>query len=289
MFSSHLVRRLCMVAAAALAVTMFVSSPSFSSVSSAHGGGGHHKNRAQLTVRTADGRLKGTESDGARAFLGVPYAAPPVYDLRFAPPQPAQPWRGVRDATRQAPACIQFQPSGVRNSQAVSEDCLYLDIYTPAHIRRGAKLPVVFWLHGGGNTQGTGVIYGGQRFATLTNSIFVSINYRLGAFGFLALPQLDGASAGSYGLLDQIAALKWSPTTSRRSAAMRTTSPSTVSRPAAKRSATCWLRRWPPDCSSGPSWKAILAWGTIRARSRRRRRPASSTPRPRAAPIRPRS
>jgi para-nitrobenzyl esterase len=159
-------------------------------------------------VKTADGWLRGTVSQGAREFLGVPYAAPPVYDLRFAPPQPVQHWSGIRSATVQGPACIQFQPTGVRNSQATSEDCLYLDIYTPAGARPGGNLPVVFWMHGGAHTQGTGVIYGGQRFATLTNSIFVSINYRLGAYGFLALPQF-GQGSGNYGLLDEIAALKW--------------------------------------------------------------------------------
>jgi para-nitrobenzyl esterase len=163
---------------------------------------------AQLTVRTEEGWLRGTVSQGAREFLGVPYAAPPVYDLRFAPPQPARPWSGVRPATVQGPACVQFQPSGVTNSQATSEDCLYLDIYTPRGARAGDNLPVVFWMHGGGHTQGTGVIYGGQRFATLTHSIFVSINYRLGAYGFLALPQF-GQGSGNYGLLDEIAALKW--------------------------------------------------------------------------------
>ena len=165
----------------------------------------------QLLVHTADGSLKGTVSQGVREFFGVPYAAPPVYDLRFAPPQPVQPWTGVRSATVQGPACIQFQISGVKNNQATSEDCLYLDIYTPRNARPGDKLPVVFWMHGGGNTQGTGVIYGGQRFASLTNSIFVSINYRLGAYGWLALPQLaaSGLGPGNYGLLDQIAALKW--------------------------------------------------------------------------------
>jgi para-nitrobenzyl esterase len=100
----------------------------------------------------------------------------------------------------------------VRNSQATSEDCLYLDIYTPAGARPGDRLPVVFWMHGGGFTQGTGVIYSGQRFSSLTNAIFVSINYRLGAYGYLALSELNSASphaAGNYGLLDQIAALKW--------------------------------------------------------------------------------
>ncbi len=178
------------------------------SAHAATGQAGAASGQPQLTVQTKDGRLHGTVSQGAREFLGVPYAAPPVYNLRFAPPQPMRPWGGVRSATIQGPACVQFQPSGVKNGQATSEDCLYLDIYTPKNARPGDKLPVVFWMHGGAHTQGTGVIYGGQRFATLTNSIFVSVNYRLGAYGFLALPQF-GAGSGNYGLLDEIAALRW--------------------------------------------------------------------------------
>lgn len=166
----------------------------------------------QLLAHIGDGWLRGTVSQGAREFLGVPYAAPPVYRLRFAPPHPVQPWSGVRSAMAPGPACTQFQPSGVRSNQVTSEDCLNLDIYTPAGARPGDNLPVLFWMHGGANTQGTGVIYGGQRIASLTHSIFVSINYRLGAFGFLALRQLAAASrlgTGDYGLLDQIAALRW--------------------------------------------------------------------------------
>ena len=162
----------------------------------------------ELVAHVSDGSLRGTVSQGVREFLGIPYAAPPVHGLRFAPPQPARPWSGVRSATAHGPACIQFQPMGVRNNQATSEDCLYLDIYTPAAARPGDNLPVVFWIHGGNFTEGTGVAYGGQRFTSLTNSIFVSINYRLGAYGYLALSQF-GDGSGDYGLLDQIAALKW--------------------------------------------------------------------------------
>ena len=164
---------------------------------------------AQLQVKVSDGWLRGTVSQGVREFLGVPYAAPPV---RFAPPQPARPWHGVRSATAHGPACIQFATGGLLAGTATSEDCLYLDIYTPAGARPGDKLPVLFWIHGGNFTEGSGVIYGGQQFASLTNSIFVSINYRLGVDGFLALSQLESASpqgTGDYGLLDQIAALKW--------------------------------------------------------------------------------
>jgi para-nitrobenzyl esterase len=199
----NLLKRFGVVAVIALTSAFLLSAPG---TSSAAGGPG-----PQLAVHTGDGWLQGTTSDDAREFLGVPYAAPPVYDLRFAPPAPVQPWHGTRDATKQAPACIQFQPSGVRNNQATSEDCLYLDVYTPSDARPGDKLPVLFWMHGGGNTQGTGVIYGGQRIASLTHSIFVSINYRLGAYGWLTLPQLADSrfGPGNYGLLDQIAALKW--------------------------------------------------------------------------------
>lgn len=123
-----------------------------------------------VLVRVSDGWLRGTVSQGAREFLGVPCAAPPVHDLRFAPPQPARPWSGVRSATAHGPACVQFQPMGVPTGQATSEDCLYLDIYTPPSARPGDNLPVLFWIHGGNFTEGSGVLYGGQRFASLTKS-----------------------------------------------------------------------------------------------------------------------
>lgn len=168
---------------------------------------------ATKVVRTADGVVRGTRVGAAEAFLRLPYAAPPVKDLRFAPPAPAAPWRGVRDASRQGPACLQFQPGGVRETQATSEDCLYLDLYRPRATKRSAKLPVIVWIHGGGYTQGTGVIYGGQTLAERTGSVVVSINYRVGALGYLALKQLDAENpstgSGNWGLLDQIAALTW--------------------------------------------------------------------------------
>jgi len=183
-----------------------------SSVAAAWPAGGDHGS-ASMLVKTSTGLLRGTEVGSSDAFLGVPYAAPPVNDLRFAPPAPAASWRGVRDASRQAPACLQFQPGGVRETQATNEDCLYLDIYRPHGANRRATLPVIVWVHGGGFTQGTGVIYGGQTLAARTNSIVVSINYRVGALGYLALAQLDqqyrAAGSGNWGLLDQIAALKW--------------------------------------------------------------------------------
>jgi len=164
-------------------------------------------------VKAPAGKLRGIGVDGADAFLGVPYAAPPVNSRRFAPPAPPAKWKGIRDARQQSPACLQFAPGGVRETQATSEDCLYLDVYRPHDVSRRAKLPVIVWVHGGGFTQGTGVIYGGQTLASRTRSVVVSINYRLGALGFLASRQLDARNpsvgSGNWAMLDQIAALTW--------------------------------------------------------------------------------
>lgn len=163
-------------------------------------------------VITGQGRLAGQAHDRAEEFLGVPYATPPLGDLRFRPPRQAARWSGTRDATRQAPACTQFSPFGLRDPGAVNEDCLYLDVYRPRHTRPGDRLPVLFWIHGGGYSQGTGSQFGGRTMAELTGSVVVSINYRLGQLGYLAAPELirdNTLGSGSYGLMDQIAALDW--------------------------------------------------------------------------------
>jgi para-nitrobenzyl esterase len=169
--------------------------------------------QAGPVVMTRSGALRGVPLGGAQAFLGIPFAKPPLKQLRFRAPRPPARWRGVRDATDLPPACLQFQPTGVREGQAVSEDCLYLDLYRPRGARVRQKLPVLVWFHGGGWTQGTGVIYGGQTMAQLTHTIVISINYRLGALGWLALPQLDAEQprtrSGNYATLDQVQALKW--------------------------------------------------------------------------------
>lgn len=163
-------------------------------------------------AQTQSGLVRGVAKSNFQEFLGVPYAAPPVRDLRFAPPAAPKSWPGVRAADRQSPACLQFQPSGVREEQATSEDCLYLDVYRPSHVAKNAKLPVMVWFHGGGNTQGTGVIYGGGTMANKTGTIVISINYRLGALGFLAHPALSAVTpggSGNYGAMDQLASLRW--------------------------------------------------------------------------------
>ena len=197
-------RALTRIAACVAAATCAI----FSLLPSPAGATAGHSSVVQIDA----GALRGTRIGAADAFLGVPYAAPPVKALRFAPPQPPARWHGVQDATRQAPACLQFAPGGIRETQATSEDCLYLDLYRPSRSARGDR-PVIVWMHGGGYTQGTGVIYGGETLAALTDSIVISLNYRLGALGYLALDQLDAENpstgSGNWGLLDQIAALNW--------------------------------------------------------------------------------
>jgi len=173
---------------------------------------GAPRSAAQPPAVTSSGLLAGQPLDGAQAFLGIPYAAPPTGARRFRAPQPPAHWDGIRQATQQAPACLQFSPFGLSDPQNVSEDCLYLDVYRPAGAVPGARLPVIFWMHGGAYSQGTGTQFGGQTLARLTNTVVVSINYRLGQLGYLALPQFDQegtTGSGTWGLQDQIAALTW--------------------------------------------------------------------------------
>jgi para-nitrobenzyl esterase len=157
------------------------------------------------------GAVRGIATGAGDAFLGLPYAAPPTGDLRWRPPRPPAGWHGVRDATRFAPSCPQptqnnpFVPPG-----ALSEDCLYLNVYTPA-LHGHAARPVLVWIHGGGLTEDGARNYDGSKLAA-DGTVVVTINYRLGALGFLAHPALaartDG-SAGNYGLMDQREALRW--------------------------------------------------------------------------------
>lgn len=163
-------------------------------------------------VSVAQGALRGRAHDGAQEFIGVPYAAAPVGEFRLRAPRPPARWNGMREAVAQAPACLQFSPFGLRDPRAVSEDCLYLDVYRPRRARAGDRLPVVFWMHGGAYSQGTGTQFGGRTMAELTDSIVISVNYRLGQLGYLGLPELgreNGLRSGSFGLMDQIQALRW--------------------------------------------------------------------------------
>lgn len=173
--------------------------------------GRHAHVHGGLTVGTQNGFVRGFAAGSVDKFLGIPYAAPPVGKLRWRAPQPPASWHGVRDATTLPPACAQLANSNGPRSE--SEDCLYLSVYRPAGVRLGARLPVMFWIHGGGLTTGTGNQHDGTLMATTNHMMVVSINYRLGVFGFLALPALSAEApdhaSGDYGLLDQQAALRW--------------------------------------------------------------------------------
>ncbi|MFD8579928.1 carboxylesterase/lipase family protein [Streptomyces virginiae] len=187
---------------------LLASAPSIAAAPAAAAPGGPPR----PTVAVAQGALRGQARDGAEEFLGVPYAAPPVGTGRLRAPRPPARWHGVREAIRPAPACLQFSPFGLADPQAVSEDCLYLDVYRPRTARPGARLPVILWMHGGAYSQGTGTQFGGRTMAELTGSVVVSINYRLGQLGYLTLPELsreNGLRSGSFGLMDQVEALRW--------------------------------------------------------------------------------
>ena len=176
--------------------------------------GAHNYEPPRVTIDT--GTLEGLDTAGVMVFRGIPYAAPPVGDLRWKPPQPARPWTGVRPAVQLGHNCIQHQPYSDIDPFAagVSEDCLYLNVWTSSVDARAPKRPVMVWIHGGGFFAGFGgeERHNGARLAQ-KGAVVVTLNYRLGAFGFLAHPTLASESprhaAGNYGLLDQIAALHW--------------------------------------------------------------------------------
>ena len=160
-----------------------------------------------LIVSTADGKLQGKHAEGIDQFLGVPYAAPPVGPLRWQAPRPARPWSGVRSATSYGNRCPQLASgNGPRED---TENCLYLNVFTPAH---GRGLPVLVMIHGGGLVNGAGDQHDGSLIVNTDHIVVVSFNYRLGVFGFLDVPGLGTApltAHGNYGLLDQMAALRW--------------------------------------------------------------------------------
>ena len=164
-------------------------------------------NTGNRIVATADGRLRGQAAGTIDEFLGIPYAAPPVGPLRWRPPQPAAHWTGVRPATKFGPHCPQTgSPFGLAS---MSENCLFLNVYAPAGSLRGS-LPVMVWIHGGDLTAGESNDYNPAGLVR-DGTVVVTINYRLGALGFLADPALKSpnGSSGDYGLMDQQAALRW--------------------------------------------------------------------------------
>ena len=163
-------------------------------------------------VNTGAGSVSGIDENGLRMYRGIPYAAPPTGDLRWRPPAPVQAWNGTRDATAFSAICPQPSTSNP-TAGGMSEDCLYLNVWTPAKSAND-KLPVMVFIHGGAFAEGTGSdpLYNGTALAK-KGVVIVTLNYRMGALGFLAHPQLSNESSenssGNYGILDQIAAMKW--------------------------------------------------------------------------------
>ncbi|MFC8519802.1 carboxylesterase/lipase family protein [Streptomyces sp. NPDC057257] len=166
---------------------------------------------SSLVVRTDAGKVRGDSRTGYDQWLGIPYAADPVGRNRWRSPQPVAKWSGVRDASAFADRCAQNSGWDPGYEKTItSEDCLALNVYVPDQAKAAA--PVVVWIHGGGNTGGAGQDTDPRRFVEQTGAIVVTVNYRLGALGFLNLPQLQAESGngpGNYGLLDQQAALRW--------------------------------------------------------------------------------
>jgi para-nitrobenzyl esterase len=202
------VRRAALFAVSAVSVAATVITAGAGSAVASPASGG-----ANPVVRIDGGLIRGVDAAGVNSFRGLPYAAPPTGNLRWRPPQPASSWSGVRDATQFGPGCPQstvnnpFLPPGT-----ISEDCLNLNVYTQALPGSGGGgRPVLVWIHGGGLVQDGGRNYDGAKLAA-DGTVVVTINYRLGALGFLAHPALasrPGGPAGNYGLMDQQAALRW--------------------------------------------------------------------------------
>jgi para-nitrobenzyl esterase len=170
---------------------------------------------AMAAVRIDSGLVQGVQAGGLTVYRGVPFAAPPVGALRWREPSPVTPWPGVRRADRFAPACMQTGVSMPgETAPRVSEDCLYLNIWTPRRTPRSAPLPVIVWIYGGGFSNGSAAmpLYWGDQLAR-KGAVVVTVAYRVGPFGFLALPALTAESphrsSGNYGIEDQIAALAW--------------------------------------------------------------------------------
>ena len=165
-------------------------------------------------AKVKEGELEGVVKEGVSMFKGVPFAAPPVGELRWKAPQPAKPWEGVRKADTFAAAPMQsgLLAAVMGGMGRRSEDCLYLNVWTPAK-SPDERLPVMVWIYGGGFMSGltSSPMYDGMKFAQ-KGVVLVSIAYRVGPFGFLAHPELSkesGKGSGCYGIQDQVAALRW--------------------------------------------------------------------------------
>jgi para-nitrobenzyl esterase len=187
---------------------------------SSAGAGGSSEPSSPTRVTIADGALEGATDGNTVKFLGIPFAKPPIGDLRWKAPQKNDTWSGVRDASNFGKRCAQVESTTLMNAASEDEDCLYLNVWTP-NASAKTPLPVMLWIHGGGNVNGSasepvpyanaGTFYSGRSLAE-KGVVVVTFNYRLGVFGFLAHPELSaekGGSPGNQGLLDQTAAMQW--------------------------------------------------------------------------------
>ncbi len=188
-------------------VRLFTAVAGLSVVAACASATGPASNSRQPVAHTSSGAVAGAHiGRDLQRFNAIPYAAPPTGTLRWQPPKPVHAWKGVKDGTRTAPRCPQNANPADSNPASTTEDCLYLNVTAPRTVPAGQRLPVMVWLHGGGFTQGAGGDYDTQRLAD-AGAVVVTINYRLGIFGFLGHPALNGS--GAFGLLDQQAALRW--------------------------------------------------------------------------------
>ena len=199
-------------AACALGLALVVSAGSLAAAGSFGPASPAHPVRPvkpqSLIVTTDKGQVEGRTTGIVDQWLGIPYAQPPTGALRWAPPQAVTPWTGVRSALSYGGRCAQLASGN--GPRIDNEDCLYLNVYAPSVIPAGKQLPVMFMIHGGGLTTGAGDQQDGTQLVQSDGIIVVSVNYRLGPFGFLDLPGLSGSvSDGNFGLLDQETALGW--------------------------------------------------------------------------------
>ena len=227
-------------------------------------------------VRLDAGLVSGVagKADGVRVFRGIPYAAPPIGELRWRAPQPVARWDGVRKADAFGPLCM--QASAAPQPVSMSEDCLYLNVFTAA-TRAGEKRPVMVWLHPGGYTSGSGSqpAYDGETFAG-KGVVIVTINYRLGALGFFSHPELTaegkGRGAANQAFLDQLAALGWVKRNIGVFGGMRGMSPCSAARLVRPASRTSWPRRLPRVSSRKRFRRAVRGWGCPSRRCARSRK-----------------
>lgn len=160
---------------------------------------------------TQEGTVEGVYKNGAAVFLGIPYAEPPVGDLRWEPPKRKDAWKSILKATAFGPTCAQITTLGVFAGPANNnEDCLYLNVFSPnVESAAQSKLPVLFWIHGGGNVDGESNDYDATKLAVQGRLVVVTVNYRLNLMGFLSHPALNKGKFGNYGIMDQQLALNW--------------------------------------------------------------------------------